>query len=181
MGGKTVWVGGLPHPATPEEIEEHFGQFGRVVHIEWPMRWDKKLGVDRHKGYCKLTFAEKSSCEAAVIQKEFYMKNYPDKNMAVEMVKSRKRTGSSWADRDQKKGPSDAWNTRMSTEKVQESSQESRFFPRSRGTSSASRFTSVTRDNNAKNLLRDAAPNTSSRWNWPAKPRQTQLHRQIVT
>merc|ERR1711964_28002 len=182
MGGKTVWVGGLPHPATPEEIEEHFGQFGRVVHIEWPMRWDKKLNVDRHKGFCKLTFAERSACQTACLKREFCMAKYPDKEMLVELMKEpivrqkkERKSGLSRQSTDntanyspksapRKKSLADVFDERASLSDVRQSS--SRFFPR--GRTSKESFKAAAAGNKAERS--SSSPiNTSSRWNWASK------------
>lgn len=78
---RTIWIGGVHHECIPEEIEAHFVQYGRVTAIKWPMRFDKKLGMDRHKGFCTLTFEDATSVHEAVANSPFCMDKYPGHNM----------------------------------------------------------------------------------------------------
>jgi len=78
---RTIWIGGVHHECVPEEIEAHFIRYGRVTHIKWPMRYDKRLGMNRHKGFCTLTFATVEDMELAMLNTPFFMDKYPGHEM----------------------------------------------------------------------------------------------------
>lgn len=63
---KRVFIGGLLKTATEEEIFAQFSKFGKVTNIE--MKWD---GNGKFRGFCYITFADRSSAETVYnLQKE---------------------------------------------------------------------------------------------------------------
>jgi RNA recognition motif-containing protein len=62
----TIYVGNLPYQATPEELEELFGQFGQVEKVD--IISDRFTGKSRGFGFVEMTTGEEAQAAIAALQ-----------------------------------------------------------------------------------------------------------------
>ncbi len=62
----TIYVGNLPYQATPEELEELFGQFGQVEKVD--IISDRFTGKSRGFGFVEMTMGEEAQAAITALQ-----------------------------------------------------------------------------------------------------------------
>ena len=62
----TIYVGNLPYQATPEELEELFGQFGQVEKVD--IISDRFTGKSRGFGFVEMTTGEEAQAAITALQ-----------------------------------------------------------------------------------------------------------------
>lgn len=58
-----MFVGGLPKNATPQQVEEHFSQFGRVLSVDMKYHEDGKF-AGKFRGFCFVQFEDRAAADA---------------------------------------------------------------------------------------------------------------------
>jgi cold-inducible RNA-binding protein len=82
---KTIYVGNLPYQATPEELEELFGQYGQVERVD--IISDRFTGKSRGFGFVEMNSDEEA--QAAITALEG--KQFGNRDLVVNEARPRTR------------------------------------------------------------------------------------------